>query len=504
MDLGTRNNAPREDNGVRGQRTSLLPNEKDDIEIIEESTASNQAKRTKLLIDIPPRNLQASSVDFVTINMPLAPGSVKPDGLPASSLPSASTPIPSCIHVSPSPSSLKVRSSMKKKLSKLSFKDRPKASENMKDGSHVPEASSAEIHEKPSILRSLSLTKIFPPTVRRTSSLPVTTFDQLQDQLHDDSLHQYCIAEVLPSAKQVSQQNIHRSLSMPLNTKCGGIKRTNSLGGVFRVIPSPRVMDIGGSITKVDSVNNDDGEDIPEEEAVCRICLMELSEGSDTLKLECNCKGELALAHQECAVKWFSIKGNSNCEVCKQEVQNLPVTLLRIKNAQTGSLFLGGRSPHETALRRICQDIPILVIISMLAYFCFLEELLVKENGPAALPISLPFSCILGLSASVTASTMVMRWYIWVYASVQYLLVVGFAHAFYSHLHMQPIMAIVLATFAGFGITMGVSSIGVEALRWRRRWLLRSENRRNNQEILPTSRPSMTTHQSQQRTSQPP
>ncbi|KAI3678264.1 hypothetical protein L6452_37551 [Arctium lappa] len=59
-----------------------------------------------------------------------------------------------------------------------------------------------------------------------------------------------------------------------------------------------------------------EGEDIAEE-VVCGICMVELREGAnDTLKMECNCKGEFALAHQECAIKWFSIKGNKTCGVC--------------------------------------------------------------------------------------------------------------------------------------------------------------------------------------------
>lgn len=228
--------------------------------------------------------------------------------------------------------------------------------------------------------------------------------------------------------------------------------------------------------------DNNYTEDIPQEEAVCRICFIELGEGSDTLKMECSCKGELALAHQECAIKWFSIKGNKNCDVCKQEVKNLPVTLLRIQTIQTRGY---GSRPIEAVRYRVWQDVPVLVIVSMLAYFCFLEQLLVsqmaskificffinsydnfsyvwmqvKKMGSSAIAISLPFSCILGLLASMTSTTMgmlfhscnssrvlpsfdslsslsffgvVRRRYAWVYATIQFALVVLFAHVFYS------------------------------------------------------------------------
>jgi hypothetical protein len=41
--------------------------------------------------------------------------------------------------------------------------------------------------------------------------------------------------------------------------------------------------------------------------------------------------------------------------------------------------------------------------------------------------------------------------------------------------HVQPVLSILLATFAGFGVVMSGSSILVEFFRWRRRWQASSE-----------------------------
>ncbi|XP_038972228.1 uncharacterized protein LOC103708403 isoform X3 [Phoenix dactylifera] len=401
--------------------------------VTEDLTSVHQGKRPNLSIEIPPH-----SMNLVRKNKSPTRGSVstRVNNLPICSPASAG------IQASPCPSSSKARPSIKNLLPGLSFKFRSSASEIEKDDVQGVEASFRGRREKPSVLRSFSFTKIFSPTVRRTSSLPT----EPPGVLHDNTFH---------------GANANDSISLAFHNS-----------------------EIG-----------DDGEDIPEEEAVCRICMIELCEGSDTLKLECNCKGDLALAHQECAMKWFRIKGNRNCEVCKQEVQNLPVTLLRRRSVETSATRNGNTSNQTTVYRcRVWHDMPILVIVSMLAYFCFLEQMLVVENGTAALAISLPFSCILGLFASLTSSTLVKKRCIWVYAIVQFLLIVFFAHLFNSYFHMQKVISIILATFAGFGVAMSMRSIVVELLRWRRRRLVGSENHRRSQGTLPTTRPVTSTN----------
>ncbi|KAK8540145.1 hypothetical protein V6N13_048769 [Hibiscus sabdariffa] len=433
----------------------------DSTEITEETPVGQHRQRDELVLELPPRSPEASREEFVRIDMVLTPAAT-PKRVNFSPMPS---PTFSRFDESPAQSSPKGRSSIKSFLPKLSFKYRNTNLEIEKAAIVALGGSSADIQEKPRIPRTFSLSKLFTPRAKNTSSLP----------------------ELLTLQKGgAAGPPIHRSRSVPDLNKDGSIVQLDSLGAVFRVIPTTpqavkgTVVTTSNMITKSDTDGNNDGsEHIPEEEAVCRICLVELGEGAETLKMECSCKGELALAHQECAVKWFSIKGNKTCDVCKQEVQNLPVTLLRVQNVQVRNMRgTGVEAPryrqvygaHLCSWLQMITDVPILVIVSMLAYFCFLEQLLVSNMKSGAIAISLPFSCILGLLASMTSTTMVRRKYVWIYAAIQFGLVVLSAHLFYSLLHVQAVLSVLLSAFVGFGSTMCGTSIIYEVSRvWRRR-----------------------------------
>ncbi|XP_030526602.1 uncharacterized protein LOC115738197 [Rhodamnia argentea] len=450
-----------EADSVSREATVVLPPTVDNaVRVTEQAPQVRHWRRPNLFLDIPPRK-EVSSRDALGIAMPITP-SPTPKRVNFLLTPN-SGPSKARVNESPGSSSSRSRSPFKSLLPRLSFLYRSPSGDVEKAANTVEGGSPKVSQEKASISRSLSLTKIFTPRMRRTSSLPVTPVtnsnqESTQDQMACGAPH--------PNRKG-SQKQISRSLSVPLN-KERSIGRMDSF---FRVIPStPRVIEGHAASNMSSNPENDaDGEDIPEEEAVCRICLVELCEGGETLKMECSCKGEMALAHKECAIKWFSIKGNKTCDVCKKEVQNLPVTLLRIQSSRTWNTGASGVQPLDLNGYQMWQEVPVLIIVSMLAYFCFLEQLLVGKMGTGAIAISLPFSCVLGLLASMTSSTMVRSRYVWIYASVQFALVVLFAHVFYSLIRLQAVLAVLFATFAGFGIAMSVSSIVVEFLRWRRR-----------------------------------
>ncbi|KAL8125953.1 hypothetical protein AgCh_013305 [Apium graveolens] len=422
----------------------LIPQIGESSEISEESIASQLLERQNHVVEIPMRTPQSSSEKSVNINMPLTP---------------STTPKRVIFSPIPSPSYAKFNGSSSPSLSQALV-----GSSSPRNKSFFPSTG--------------SLTRLFTPRMKNTSSLPVTP------TIHSnpESTHGGNTSDVQNADKGGNQFFIHRSHSVPELNKDGTLMQLETLGGVFRVVSiAPRVTEgtsaPSNATPPLDTGESDDDgggsdEHILEEEAVCRICLIELREDADTLKMECSCKGELALAHQECAIKWFSIKGNKTCEVCKQDVQNLPVALLRIQHTRSDILLGNGAGNAEAAGYRIWQDVPVLVIVSMLVYFCFLEQLMLSNMGSHAITLSLPFSCILGLLASMTSTTMVKRSYAWIYALIQFGLVVLFGHIFFSVLGVQVVLSIFLATFAGFGGAMCGASILIEVLKLRRRWLL--------------------------------
>lgn len=429
------------------------------------SLLHHQSRRPSLSsLQIPTRTLESA-----------LSSSTKTDG-PTLSSPGSTRGLP------PRPHSTKVKSSMKNLLSDRSFRTKTCSEDSEKRVLIVSDTLSSDngpLDNKPSTSRSHSLNKIlFPSSSKAAHSLPVTPIANSGAE----NVHGRHVEGGSDSNKSKVNKHMTRSFSVPVNVKAANLRPATDSRRLVRVIsarPQPATTD--GVSTRSDSMQEivieDASEDIPEEEAVCRICLVELAEGGDTLRMDCSCKGELALAHQDCAVKWFSIKGNKTCDVCKQDVRNLPVTLLKISSPPTVVRHTLNASQQRAVTNyRIWQDVPVLVLVSMLAYFCFLEELLVSDLGPRALAISLPFSCILGLLSSIIASTMVSRSYIWAYACFQFAFVILFAHIFYSILNVSAVFSVLLSTFTGFGIAISMNSLLMEYIRWETNRQIRSSN----------------------------
>ncbi|KAG6768999.1 hypothetical protein POTOM_024614 [Populus tomentosa] len=412
----------------------------------------------------------------------------------------------------PRPNSAKFKSTMKNLPPQRSLKAKALSEDGEKTVLIVPDTPPSDSPAaKPSTSRSFSLNKVLFP-LKPANSMPVTPCGNSDPEaVLERNINSYS------DDKVEVRHHIKRSLSVPVNIKTRSLRRTESGGGLFRVVlATPRPVAADSTSTNdasaIETASEDDGEDIPEDEAVCRICLVELSEGGDTLKMECSCKGELALAHQQCAVKWFSIKGNKTCDVCRQDVRNLPVTLLKIHNPQAA-----GRRPLTVSQQRevthyrqvLLQDWDFENGLAGCASSChgqrasvfllsgattgtyrhlsaslylqfYFQSFQVSDLGPRALAISLPFSCVLGLLSSMIASTMVSRSYIWAYASLQFAVVILFAHVFYTVLNVNPILSVLLSSFTGFGIAISTNSLLVEYLRWRARRQLQSSHQQND------------------------
>ncbi|CAN1274771.1 hypothetical protein LINPERPRIM_LOCUS15516 [Linum perenne] len=413
-------------------------------EIIEEG--QQRRWQQDLIVEIPPRATEEVADDFFAIPMPFY-RSPTPKRVNFSPLRSPGF---ARLNDSPDATSSKAKFTRKNLLPKLSFKYRRSTADIERAAILALGGSPDAVRERSFFRRNTSFTKLFgfTPRIKNTASLPVSPISRS----NPESVHGGNAIDPLSFAKGEAQLPMHRSRSVPVLNKDVSGRQMDSAGGLFRVIPTTPRSTVGAvpatsmpSPAAETDESDDGGEDIPEEEAVCRICMVELGEGAETLKMECSCKGELALAHQECAVKWFSIKAEG-------------MELIMLSWLDTGKVW---------------QDVPILVIVSMLAFFCFLEQLLVGNLGSGAIAISLPFSCILGLLASMTSTTMVRRKYVWSYATAQFALVVLSGHLFYSllgrfQLHVQAVLSVLLATFTGFGVAMCASSCFSEILKWRR------------------------------------
>ncbi|CAH9080489.1 unnamed protein product [Cuscuta europaea] len=349
-----------------------------------------------------------------------------------------------CILQSPDVS--KGSSSSKGFLSALSFKR--KASTPDSERSSLLHLDPKPAPESPNFVNSLSSLNW-----KRCTSLPVTPASNSSPSPTLNSARAFSERQKLQSSRiGTSKTAVTRSLSVVI---------VRSFSTHEEHSPST-----GDEIT---AAPEDEDHEIPEEEAVCRICFDACTEGN-TLKMECSCKGDLRLVHEECAIKWFSIKGNKTCEVCRQEVMNLPVTLLRVQS--TAQQDARQMQPHWQNLNSqqpisAWQDFVVLVLISTICYFFFIEQLLIRDMKTGALVIAAPFAFALGILGSVFAVMLAIKEYIWTYTALEFALVALLLNLFYSTLHFPAAYSVMISSVVGFGGVVCLNFLYIQYFNWR-------------------------------------
>ncbi|KAM0059678.1 hypothetical protein Hdeb2414_s0005g00184031 [Helianthus debilis subsp. tardiflorus] len=167
---------------------------------------------------------------------------------------------------------------------------------------------------------------------------------------------------------------------------------------------------------EISPVQVENDEEIDEEEAVCRICFDTCDEGNQ-LKMECS---------------------------CKENQQGL-----------------------DSGTISAWQDFVVLVLISTVCYFFFLEQLLIHDLKTQAVVIAAPFSFTFGLLSSTFAVILAIKEYIWTYAALEFALVAIILHLLYSWLQLKAIYAVMLSSILGFGSAMTLNALYIRYYLWR-------------------------------------